>query len=105
MSLKSLLLPVAATLLFFSGLQYDVQAQPAEFLFGVGAESLHSHASLFGADSERENCLQDCRERYSSWGGTDNARGRLYALCSQRCERQFWGKFDRKTKNSEPDEE
>jgi hypothetical protein len=51
--------------------------------------------------SERELCLQDCRQwigDYSGFGGRSrgigDAQARLYARCVERCERKFWKEFD-----------
>ncbi len=49
MNRKSLLLSAAAALLVLSGLEYYLQAQPAEFPLGVGAESLSSNVELLDA--------------------------------------------------------
>ena len=102
MNRKSFLLSAAAVLAIFSGLDYHLQAQPAEFLLGVGAESLSGNVGLHQDSFDRETCLQDCRERYGPWaGGRDDPRGRLYAQCVQDCERQFWKDYDRRMRDLE----
>ena len=102
MNRKSLLLSAAAALLIFSGFEYHLQAQPAEFLLGVGAELLSGNVDLYQDSFDRGTCEQDCRERY--WGvvgQSDDPRSRLYGLCIQECERQFWKDYDRRVRDME----
>jgi hypothetical protein len=102
MNWKSFLLSAAAVLAIFWGLDYHLQAQPAEFLLGVGAESLSGNVGLHQDSFDRETCEQDCRERYGGLGGArDDPRARLYGLCIQECERQFWKDYDRRMRNLE----
>jgi hypothetical protein len=105
MNRKSLLLSAAAVLLVLSGLEHYLQAQPVEFRLRAGAESLRNNAELFDAGTDREFCLQDCRERFGPWaGGGDDPRGRLYARCVQDCENQFWQDYDRRMRDLEQEE-
>jgi hypothetical protein len=102
MNRKSLLLSAAAALLVFSGFEYHLQAQPVEFPLWAGAESLRSTGVPLDAGSDREFCLQDCRQRFGPWGGgRDDPRGRLYARCVQDCENQFWQDYDRRMRDLE----
>ncbi len=97
-----LLLTAAAVLIVFSGLEYYLEAQPAEFPAGIGAASQYSNVNLHEESFDRDSCERDCRERYGGRGAAgDNARGRLYGICVQECERQFWKTFDRRTKELE----
>ena len=96
MNRKTILLSVVAVLLVLSGFEYYLQAQPPEFPPGVVAESLFNTGLPLDAGSDREFCLQDCRERFGPWGGGgDDPRGRLYARCVQDCESRFWQDHDR----------
>jgi hypothetical protein len=96
MNRKTILLSAVAVLLVLSGFEYYLQAQPVEFPLWAEAESLRSMAEPLDAGTDREFCLQDCRERFGPWGGGgDDPRGRLYARCVQDCERQFWQDYDR----------
>ncbi len=71
----------------------------AIFLLLVGLSSL---SIAQGMGSERELCLQDCRQWISEYGGfgggsrgIGDAQARLYARCVERCERRFWKEFDK----------
>ncbi len=102
MNWKSSLLSAAAVLAIFSGLDYHLQAEPAEFLLGVGAESLPGNVDLHQDSFDRETCERDCREAYGGWsGGPNDPRARLYARCIQNCEQQFWKDYDRRMRNLE----
>ena len=102
MNRKSLLLSAAAALLIFSGFEYHLQAQPAEFLLGVGAELLSGNVDLYQDSFDRGTCEQDCREAYGGViGRSDDPRARLYARCIQECERQFWRDYDRRVRDME----
>jgi hypothetical protein len=55
--------------------------------------------------SERDICLQDCRQwigQDAGFGGRSRGIGdvqaRLYARCVERCERKFWKEFDEEFK-------
>jgi hypothetical protein len=55
--------------------------------------------------SERDLCLQDCRQWIGEFGGfkgghrgRSDSQYRLYALCVERCERRFWKEFDNQFK-------
>jgi hypothetical protein len=75
---KTLLLSAAAALAILSGLDYHRQAQPAEFLLGVGAESLSGNVALQQESFDRETCERDCRVAYAGWsGGPNDPRARL----------------------------
>ncbi len=105
MNRKTLLLTAAAALVIFLGLEYYPGAQPAEFIGAIGAESGNGKADLHEEGFSREVCEQDCGEKYGVAAvRSDEARSRLYALCMQECERQFWKKLDRRTKELEREE-
>ncbi len=97
---KILLLSITATLLVFCGVESGLQAQPAEFLLGFGAESLDRSVRLLGEGADRELCERDCRETYPAWEAR-SPEANAYAACIENCERQFWSSFDRKTKKLE----
>jgi hypothetical protein len=102
MKRTTLLLTAAAVLIVFSGLEYYLGAQPAEFPAGIGAEPQYSKVDLHEESFDRGTCEQDCKDRYGGWAGArDDPRSRLYGLCIQECERQFWKTFDRRTKELE----
>ena len=102
MNRKTLLLTAAAVLLVLSGLEYYLEAQPAEFPAGIGAESRYGNVDLHDETFSRETCEQDCDEKYGGvTGRSDNPRSRLYALCILECERQFWRDYDRRVRDLE----
>jgi hypothetical protein len=102
MTRKTAFLAAAAALLVLSGLDYYLVAQPTEFVAGVGTESRYGSIGLQEQDFDRTVCQQDCVEKYGGpSSGANTPRTRLYALCMQECERQFWKQFDRRTKELE----
>jgi hypothetical protein len=106
MTRKTLLTIAATVLLSFSGFEYYLQAQSSEFPLGIGAESQYGKVGLHEDDFDRGVCEQDCRDQYGGvFGSPDDPRARLYARCLQECERQFWKKFDRRTKELEREKE
>ena len=61
-------------------------------------EGLHEWAS-----DRREDCLEDCRQRFEGYGHRGRGRrsrigryqARMYARCIAKCERMFWKEWDK----------
>jgi hypothetical protein len=99
---KTVLLTAVTALLVLSGLDYSLGAQPMEFVPEVGSESPYGNVGLQEQDFDQTVCQDDCMEKYGApVSGANGPRVRLYALCMQECERQFWKQFDHRTRELE----